>query len=232
MSEALNANTRMQAIRSAARAKATAEVDRIIGRDRTGVDAAKAALDAANARVREARAHRDALTDGRRDPETGRFRRARGVSIDEWETAHDDAAAAAAVWSVASNRYTEAHAALRRQRPANLDTAVAAASEALDAHLDALPEAMTAAVEHLEAIRALSELAGRPVTSALGSDPIAAVDHLIPAIADAMRRAQRERAAFARDAVAHAEHVGPQVPQPAARGVDLDAINAQLAAHK
>ena len=56
MSEALNANVRMQAIRDAARDAATAELDRIVGRDRTDVDAATIALVAAKASVREARA--------------------------------------------------------------------------------------------------------------------------------------------------------------------------------
>jgi hypothetical protein len=227
MSEALNANARMQAIRDAARAKAVAEVDRIVGRDRTAYNDAQAALDTANARVREARAHRDTLAR----PSIPSERRP-GVPVDAWERALDACRDADAAWQRAASEHGESFAELNAQRPVNVEAARSAAIDALDDHLDALPEAMTAAVEHLEAIRALSELAGRPVASTLAGDPIAAVDHLIPAIADAMRTAQRERAAFARDAITHAEHVGPRVTPPAARGVDLDAINAQLATRK
>lgn len=227
MSEALNANARMQAIRDAAHAKAAAEVDRIVGRDRSALHAAQAAIDAAKARVRETRAHKGTLAR----PSTPSERRP-GVPVDDWERALDACRAADAAWQRAAMDHTNAFRALEDAQRRVSAEAQAAASDALDARIDALPEAMTAAVEHLEAIRALAPVAGRPLTSLVGGDPIAAVDHLVPAIADAMRRAERERAAFARDAVAHAEHVGPQVAPPAARGVDLDAINAQLAARK
>uniref|UniRef100_A0A942T056 Uncharacterized protein n=1 Tax=Neobacillus citreus TaxID=2833578 RepID=A0A942T056_9BACI len=234
MSEALNANVRMQAIRDAARAAATAELDRIVGRDRTAYDAASAAHAAATARVREARAHRDSLSDSRRNPETGRPRRARGVPIDEWEAAHDDVAAAEAADRVTATRSTEAYAALQRQRPANLATAAAAASDALNVHLDALPEAMRAAVEHLEAIRALSSLAGRPITSTVGGDPIAAVDQLVPAIAAALRTGQAERATLAAQVSRRSDRVGVQVTTPSTphSSVNLDELNARLAARK
>ncbi|WP_144715704.1 hypothetical protein [Curtobacterium pusillum] len=227
MSEALNANARMQAIRDAARAKAAAEVDRIVGRDRSALDAAEVAVQAANEGVVAARAHRNSLAS----PSNAQERR-RGVLVDDWESARDDVRAAEAKWTRAAADHTNAFRAFEDAQRRVSAEAKAAASDALDAHLDALPEAMTAAVEHLEAIRALAPVAARPLTSLVGGDPIAAVDHLVPAIADAMRRAQRERAAFARDAVAHAEHVGPQAAPPAARGVDLDAINTQLAARK
>ncbi|PZE71621.1 hypothetical protein DEI82_15145 [Curtobacterium sp. MCBD17_019] len=222
----------MQAIRDDARAKAAAESDRIAGRDRSQLDDAEARLDAAYRAVAEARQRRNRLAKGGESggrPDSP-LTRARGVAIDDWETALDNVRAAEAGWSVAANEHKRAHDAYARQRPANPAAAQRAAAAAFDEHLAALPESLVAAVEHVAAMRALAQLAGRPIASLATGDVFAAVDTLIPAIEEGLRVAAAHQRAMAAQLTAGMANPEPRHGASDARPVNLDALNAQLAA--
>jgi len=187
-----------ETVRVSAQAKASAEVDRITGRDRSAIDAAAAERAPLVAALTAAKKHRDELSGGRRDPETGKPIRARGVTYAAWEEALDAITAAELALEVLP-RTGDLEKAWREFRPADLPAARRAAAEAFDGHLAALPIALTEAVEHVEALYALADLAGRPL-SRLGStsNPLDRLRTLVPDVVEHMRAAQAERDEFTR----------------------------------